>query len=267
MRSRAFKLSGRCRVAALCLVCAFSNVGHAQQADAKQSANAQKLAELRTEVDDLDASIRSQRHRISVELSGLDTRLAEIKIEEDAARLRVRAIETELAELKSKRTEASEQKEALFRSVEAAIKRLETAVRSGLPYKTDERLAALSQIRDELSTGQVGPEEAAVRVWRFVEDEQRLASTIERSEIRLSAKELGPPRLVQAVRLGMVAMYTYSADGTWGSVLRNEKGFSFSVIKDKERIREIKRLFASVEKQVLEGHYSLPFGHTGAASR
>lgn len=254
---------------ALGLVCAFSQISRAQQKDSsKHRSYAQQLAELRIEVDDLDASVRSRRARIDAELRGLEARLAELKVEEDAARLKVDALEGERLELKSRSTKQSEQKQVLFSAVEASIERLETAVKSGLPYKTEGRLAALSQMKDDLHTGQVSPEEAAVRVWRFAEDERRLASTVERSEIKLAIKHGEAPSLVQAVRVGMVALYTYSADGAWGSVVRNETGaFSFFAVDDKAQVRDIKRLFESVEKKIYEGRYTLPLGKKGAAPR
>jgi hypothetical protein len=263
------RLFSACALIAVSLVCAFSQTATAQQKNsAEQRSYAEKLAELRIEVDDLDASIRSRRARVDAELSGLETRLAELKVEEDAARLRVTALEGELSELKSGATKQGEQKQALFSVVEAAALRLETAVKSGLPYKTQERLAALSQILDDLRTGQVAPEAAAVRIWRFAEDERRLAAAVERSEIKLSIKDGEPPRLVQAVRVGMVALYTYSANGTWGSVVRDETGaFSFFAVRDKAQIRDIKRLFESVEKKIYEGRYTLPIGKKGAAPR
>ena len=256
-------------IAAAALVCGFSHPATAQQADAaSHRVDAEKLAALRIEVDELDAGLRSRRARMEAELRGLETRLAELKVEEDATLLKVRSLSNEHAELTARSTRETLQKATLVSAVEAAVTRLKTAVKSGLPYKTDARLSALSQIREDLRTGRTVPEEAAVRLWRFAEDERRMGSSIERSETKLSVKSGEPPMLVQAVRVGMVALYTYSTDGTWGSVVRDEKGkFSFSAVQDKAQIRDIRRLFESVEKKIYEGRYTLPLGRQGAAQQ
>jgi hypothetical protein len=220
---------------------------------------AEKLAALRTEVNDLDASLRSRRNLGANELRGLQTRASELTLSEDAERIKVKALEAEVAELRASIAQSDERSESLRAAVRETVASLQKVVEDGLPYKQEQRLALLSETGRDLEAGNVDAAAAAARVWRFLQDEQRLASTVEQADLSLLLTGDRSPTLVRVVRVGTVAMFVYAGTGRWGRVVRGPDGeYHYSDIHDRGQIAEIQRLFQSVEKQIREGRYRLP---------
>ena len=220
---------------------------------------AEKLATLRTEVNDLDATLRSKRDSDATALRGLQMRANELELAEDAERIRVKELEAEIIEHRAAAAVRDQASESLRSAVRSAVSKLQKVVADSIPYRREQRLAALSRIRRDLAAGKADAPEAAARVWRFVEDERRLASTVEPAELSLVLGGDASPTLVRAVRVGTVAMFVYAGAHRWGRVVRGPDGaFRYSDITDRGQISEIQRLFESVAKQIREGRYHLP---------
>ncbi len=231
----------------------------AQEAPAKSAVMAEKLAALRTEINDLDAVLRSRRNLTATELHGLQTRASELKLAEDAERIRVQALEAEVALLEASIASNDERTEALRGAVRQAIASLQRVVKNGLSYKQEQRLASLTKIVRDLEAGTVDAAAAAARVWRFVQDERRLAATVELADVSLVLSGDADPTLVRIVRVGTVAMFVHAGADRWGRVVRGPDGrFGYADVRDRGQIAEIQRLFKSVEKQIREGRYRLP---------
>ena len=254
----------RCILVAILLPAYLLPAGvNGQEGSAKSTAMAEKLAALRTEINDLDASLRSRRNLAATELRGLQTRASELELAGDAERIKVQALQAEAAALEASITGSDERSESLRGAVREAIAGLRKVVKRGLPFKQDQRLGALTQIGRDLDSGKADAASAAARVWRFVQDERRLASTVELADVSLVLRGDTAPTLVRAVRVGMVAMFVYAGSDRWGRVVRGPDGaFHYTDIQDRGHRSEIQRLFQAVEKQIREGRYRLPlFGN------
>lgn len=238
----------------------------AQGGTSNSAAMAEKLAALRTQINDLDASLRTRRNLAATELRGLQTRSSELGLAEDAERIKVQTLEAEVAALEASIAGNNERSEALRGAVLEAIARLRKVVKSGLPFKQEQRLEALTQIVRDLDSGKSDAAAAAARVWRFVQDERRLASTVEQADLSLVLSGDESPTLVRVVRVGTVAMFVYAGLDRWGHVVRGPTGsFVYADIDDRAQRSEVKRLFESVEKQIREGRYRLPLFKTEVA--
>jgi hypothetical protein len=242
--------------------------GRAESGAPASKSMAEKLAELRTQVNDLDAALRNRRSENANSLRSLATRLGELKAMEDAERLKQKGLEAELGEIQTRATERDALLTTLRSAVLEAISKIEKPVRAGLPFKVDDRLAALSRIREDLERGKSDPSDSATMLWRFVEDEQRLASTVEQAEVAMVLDTNGPPTLVRVIRVGLVALYVHRPDGGFGRVVRGGDGsFAYSPVTDSRQSTEIGRLFSATEKQVREGRYRLPLLGKGVRLR
>jgi len=254
---------GRFLVVLPLIVGLFSADISAQDGAPKSAAMAEKLAALRTQINDLDASLRSRRNLAATELRGLQARASELGLAEDAERIKVQTLEAEVAALEASIAGNDERSEALRGAVREAISRLREVVKNGLPFKQEQRLEALTQIARDLESGKADAAAAAARVWRFVQDERRLASTVEQADVSLVLSGDDTPTLVRVVRVGTVAMFVYAGSDRWGHVVRGPTGsFVYADIDDRGQRTEIKRLFESVEKQIREGRYRLPLFQT-----
>jgi hypothetical protein len=147
----------------------------------------------------------------------------------------------------------------LKQSCVSAITDLKELVSKGLPFQVPDRLSALERMQQNLDTHTVSPRETAVDIWRFIEGEQHLASSVEIGKIKLSVKHGEPRKLLTVVRMGMVAMYTRYDDTHFGAVLSDATGlFTYEEIQNRNTQKEIERLFSEVEKQMNGGQYLLP---------
>ena len=218
----------------------------------------EKLAQLRVEINDLDAQLRDLRNQKNVELTGMESRLTELESRRDAELLQVNALRGEIQGYDAKSAQFVEVDTALTEVCLDAIQRLEVLVKSGLPFHLSERLKALQQMQQRINEKSVSAKETAVDIWRFAEGEQQLASNVEMGNVRISLKAGEPRRLVTVVRLGMVAMYTRH-NSIYGAVLKDETGsFVYEDIHDKETRQALEELFSNVEKQIKVGQYTLP---------
>jgi hypothetical protein len=226
----------------------------------------EKLAQLRVEINDLDAQLRGLRNQKNIELTGMESRLTELELKRDAELLQVNALKGEIEGYNAKTAENVDAGIVLTEACLGAIKQLEALVKSGLPFHSAERLKALQQIRLGIIEKEVSPKEAAVDIWRFVEGEQQLASSVEMGNVKISLNVGDPRRLVSVVRLGMVSMYTRYGSNRYGAVLRNAVGaFAYKDIHDKETRQVLESLFSNVEKQMKGGQYMLPLFSEAAA--
>ena len=220
---------------------------------------AAELAMLRTEINELDAALRSRRNLSNATLRGLAMRAGELGLAEDGERVKVKALEAEIAEIEAANKTREQRSVGLRDAVGQAVDILRKVVQASIPYKKEARLAALTGVADELESGRIEVEEAAARVWRFIEDEKRLASTVAQATLSIVLEGDTAPTLVRAVRVGTVAIFVFAGENRWGRIVRGRDGaYHYRDLDDRAQIAEVERLFAAVEKQIRQGRYRLP---------
>jgi len=136
------------------------------------------------------------------------------------------------------------------------------AVEGSLPFRREERLAALDELATKLDSGALAPEKAATKLWRFIEDELRLTREVSLTKVPLRIEDDGPRHLTEVVRFGMVTLYTRCADcgdAHFGQMVKGDDGrWRHEVIEDETSVQQVKSLFESLEKNITEGAYELP---------
>ena len=215
------------------------------------------LVRLRSEVDDLDSQLRAERTQNLLELRELQRRKEELALLKDAAAVKQATLEQRLRSRQEKQAQEQDSRSHLSRAVKRASAVLARAVERSLPYRRKERLAAINELGLSMGAGRTDPASAAVKLWRLVEDELRLAMTVERAEIPLEIE--GKRRLVSVVRLGTVTLYTTLGPGEYGRLERRPDGAWHHIrIADPQQRDQIAALFRALARQVQEGLYRLP---------
>src|SRR5690606_31726010 len=106
-----------------------------------------------------------------------------------------------------------------------AVDALTQSVRSGLPFRIDERLGELAQFRSEIENGSVPAPRAVNRLWAFYEDEFRLTRD---NSLSAQTIQIGEERvLADVAKVGSMALYFRTADGRVGRALTAEGGWRF----------------------------------------
>ena len=132
---------------------------------------------------------------------------------------------------------------------------------AGLPFKQQERISDLTAISKQLDDGLISPEAAASRLWSIIDDELRLSreSGLYRQVIELNGEEV----LAEVVRLGMVALFFRTAEGTLGHAVRDGNRWTYvaydaSTDGDRRARAQVETLFELFQKQVRTGFYKIP---------
>jgi hypothetical protein len=215
------------------------------------------LVELRSTVDDLNSQLRVERTQNLLELRELQRRKEELALLKDAEAVKQATLKQQLQRRQEKQAKEQDTRSLLARAVEIGRKQLAKAVERSLPYRLKERLAAISELGLRMGAGRIDPAAAAVKLWRLVEDELRLAMTVERAEVPLVID--GKSRLVRVVRLGTVTLYTSLGPEEYGRFVRRQDGtWHHVVLEEPQHCDQIAALFRALERQVREGFYRLP---------
>lgn len=249
----AFRAPHPRRVAlALALAAGFAPAVHAQDAGDLS----QRLIALRGEVEALNGELELLREEQRTSLQGLAAQKAELENALKRQQLAQQEARDKVARMEAERAELGAAGDTLAPTMLAAIESLRAQVAAGLPFKTDERLAVLDEIRDGLATGQIPPHRAANRLWAFHEDEFRLVreTGLHQQTIRLGDEQV----LAQVAKVGAVMLLFKAPDGRLGAARRANSGWTWAEATDEADRQRITALFDALGKQIRQGYFELP---------
>ena len=215
---------------------------------------AERLAELRAEVDALQSALELDREALRGEQRAVDAQEADLEVQLRREELRLERLRSAEAALVA--ATSTEGPDPLAPLLEQALSALEAQVRAGLPFRVNDRLKALSDLSADLRGGRLSPAQVAARAWAFVEDERRLARSngLDRQVIAVDGDEL----LVEVVRLGLVALYWRAPDSRVGLAAPGPDGaWTFRALQGAEAA-DVEALFAAFGRGLRGGAFTLP---------
>jgi hypothetical protein len=238
--------------AAVSLCCLPISSAWAQQTDTL----AAQLISLRADVESLnnELSIAREEHRTA--MAGLSTQKAELDTALARQQLTLRQIRENLNERQELAAEAGVATDVLKPILLDAIDRLNASINRGIPFKRDERLAGLKELRDQVEADKLAAPRAANRLWAFLEDEFRLTrdNAIQRQTIRIGDESM----LADVAKIGTVMMFFRTDDRRYGTVDRSGSNWEFVVAADSAESERIASLFDALGKQIRQGFFELP---------
>lgn len=214
------------------------------------------LASLRGEVESLSDEIEANEEEFSAELRSLGEQKIEIELQISREKLRLEQSHGALERLREKVGDRNAIDAELKPVVTEGIEKVRATIKGGLPFRINDRLKELQKLRKQLETGNVSYQEAAHRLWLFVEDELRL--TRESGLYRQTVEINGEDRLVDVARLGMVALYFETSDGRYGRAVQSGKDWKYEVFQDAGDRRQVEKLFDQFKKQIRVGFFEIP---------
>lgn len=135
---------------------------------------ARQLIQLRSQVESLHAELERKREGFRVEQRSLATQKAELEASLRRKELAVRQLEKTLAKQRQAAKAAGAASETLRPVVVRAIQDLAHQIATGLPFKQEQRLMALVDLKRSLQSGAIISQQAVNRLWGFYQDEYRL---------------------------------------------------------------------------------------------
>lgn len=245
------------------LTCAALLAGSASVSAQSADKMAETLIALRAEVEQLNSELTLVRDESKTELLGLNAQRAELSAQVERQQLALKKLAEDLSARQQAAVEAGAGDAELKPVLLATVQEVEAQVRAGLPFRTEERLAALTELRTQIESGALPPSRAANRLWAFIEDEFRLSreNSLQKQTITLE----GQPMLADVARVGAVMLFFRLDDGTVGSAVPTSGGWSYEVAREELDQQRIASLFEALSKQIRQGWFELPNALVGGA--
>ena len=228
-------------------------VAHADETELRSQA--EKLAELRGEVESLSDELSLTKDTLRSDLRALQAEGSDLeaRIRREEQRLTGLTLETE--RLQSETRAATEANDVLVPVLHTAMSELEGRIAAGLPFRIEERLQEVRTLRKQLDEALLPPPTIASRLWQMLEDELQLSKEngLYKQIVPLGDIEV----LAEVARLGMVALYYRTDSGDVGKATRSGDTWSFQPFSDPAQQQATQDLFVSLRKQIRTGWFEL----------
>ena len=212
---------------------------------------AEEVSTARVQVDSLAERLAHERRMTRDDLAALSAERAELQ-----RQIRLEEIRRDtLARLRAERTKRAEDQEGrvltLLEPVQRSIASAKAYVAATLPFKQKERMRRLEQIEADLAVSHPDPAQALTRLWRFVEEEEALASEIGLSQQAIEFE--GKRFLAEVARIGMTLLYFRLPNGEVGWVRHAKGNWSFEGIQAPEAKETVLNIFSGLESNQVFG--------------
>jgi len=219
---------------------------------------ADELVRLRGEVESLNTELNDAQQQHRAEMNSLAAQKGDLEATLRREELRVRQLEQDLADNRERALEAGVAGEALLPVVFDVVDALAAQIEQRFPFKREERLNALAEIRSQAESGALDAPRAINRLWRFYEDELRLTRD---NGLYSQVIPLGGQRVLSDIaKVGAVALYFQTRDGRLGYAARNGDQWRYVEAESSTEREMISDLFDSLKKQIRTGYFELPNG-------
>jgi len=217
---------------------------------------AESLMKLRSQVEQLDTQINDEKETYKANMKSLTMQKIELEAMVSREELKIKQIEKELAKVKESVQNSSKNSQNLLPIIEGAITNLIAYIQTSIPFKTNERIEALTSIQDQLKASTITPQKALSIVYNSYADEIRMTKEngIFKQTITLDGKD----RLVEVARVGTAMMYFKSPNENVGYVVNNKGTWTYTEEFNKEKQTQILGLFDAFKKQIRTGYFTLP---------
>ena len=215
-----------------------------------------QLIKLRGEVDDLTTELNLSREEHKQQMKYLYVQQSDLKSQKVKQKSSIDRLLTTLNNHQKQVSEFGADSKQLQPVLLNSIAQIESYVRKGLPYKLDDRLQALNELKTQINSQLISGQTAANRLWSIVEDEIALSKEngLFRQIVNIDNEEY----LASVARVGMMLMYFKTSDGIYGKADKSAGQWSYVVLNDSRDQKDIDQLIDAYKKQIRTGYFELP---------
>jgi hypothetical protein len=225
---------------------------------------ANRLSTLRGEVETLSAELAAVTADGRDELRSLARQKADLELELKKEQIRLQKLRAAVGQKRDAILADQNRDKEVGPLFQQQLEQVRRYVAASLPFRTEQRLAELDKLEEQLRSGLLNAPRALSRLWTFVEDEFRLTreSGLYQQTITLDGQE----HLADVVRIGSVALFFKTSDGEVGYAVPQGAGHSYQLAGDPQAKKQIVELFENFRKQIRAGYFELPNAFTRAAA-
>lgn len=225
-------------------------------AQESQETLAERLVNLRGQVDELQSELDIRREEHKNRMVYLTAQLAELEANRDREALRVSQVRENLNLMRTEIASGGVDSDSLLPFALEQIAALRSNISAGFPFKTIERLAELDELDSQLSNGVITAQRGINRLWAFIEDEVRISreNAIYSQSVLIDGRNV----LVDVAKLGSVMMFFRTRDMDYGRAVYTAGGWRYELLESSNDQEQVARLFDSLRKQIRQGYFELP---------
>ncbi|MDF1577215.1 MAG: DUF3450 family protein [Desulfobulbales bacterium] len=227
--------------------------GHAKTDDEEMVTS---IMELRADIERLYTKIDENKESYKARMKSMALQIADSEAQINRNNTAVKLANIELEKIEEKIANTASENVDLASLLQQAFAGQEKNIKSGIPFKVEERLAALHKISSEFDEKLITQERALALLWASYDDNIRLTKEIGLFKQNISLA--GQNVLATVAKLGTVMMFFSTPDGRVGYVSQDGTRYSYKTVDDKEGKNEIALLFDALNKQIRTGYFTLP---------
>ena len=140
--------------------------------------------------------------------------------------------------------------------ITTALNNLKTIIKTGIPFKVDDRVADIEKIKADLKSGNITQEKALSLTWASYDDVLRMTKEIGifKQQINVGGEE----KLAKVAKIGSTMLFFITPDEQMGYANRSGDKYMFVAVDDTQSKKEIHDLFDALLKQIRTGYFTLP---------
>lgn len=228
---------------------------HAAPEDENLRQMSERLLTLRSEVETLTLESTADNKRRQAEVETLVQRKSELQMQLLKEEMRTAQIREKLSLESGRATQQSPSSTKDRESLQAAFNGIEKWIQQSLPFRREERMGALTNLRKRLEN-ENAVEPIISQTWSLIDKEIKLT---QENAFEIADLEFEDGRhKSEAMRVGMHQLYFKRADGKVGRFDRVEGQWKPIYLEDAALRQSIERLSQRLQKQKGHGYFELP---------
>jgi len=213
------------------------------------------IMELRSDVESLYTQIDDNKEAYKTQMKSYALQISDNEAQINRQETSLKLTQQNIEKAQKKLEEMGSATVDLKPIVNQALDTLEKEIKAGIPFKIEERVAGLQQIKADLKNGNISQEKALALTWASYDDTLRLTKEIGqfKQEIALDGKAT----MAKIAKVGSVMMFFATPDDRVGYVKQEGDKYSY-VVADGTQRDQIIDLFDALQKQIRTGYFTLP---------
>jgi len=217
---------------------------------------AESLMKLRAQIEQLDTQIDDEKDAYKASMKSFTMQKSELEAMVSREELKIKQIQKELAKVQEQIKKNSKNSEGLKPLVLNAADNLIAYIQTTIPFKTNDRVNTVTQIKDQLNANLLTPQKALSMVYNSYADELRM--TKENGIFKQTIKLDGENKLAEIARVGTMMMFFKTPNDEVGYVTKENNTWTYKQELNKEKQDEIFNIFDAFKKQIRTGYFTLP---------
>lgn len=217
---------------------------------------AEELIKLRSEIESIHLDMEQEREQFRTQSSSLNLVKSDLMASNQRLESELAQIESKLNDIKEANAGENSSKPELEAFFAETKNKIQTYISGSLPFKKNERLAAVDNIAKSVEQGKVSLYRGLTKLWNLVEDEMRLQSDV--ALYKQTIKIDGSEQLVDIAKVGMIAAYYKTGNDQYGVIEKDGSEWVKTKLNGNAERNAAKDLFDNLQKQIRTGTFTLP---------